>query len=226
MAQETEVKLRIADPQSFLGVLKKAGARRISAGTGRVHEWNLVFDRPNKTLARRGQLLRIRIETPDHRANRKRPKAGVRVLLTFKRPTRSQQRAKSAERNPHRHKVREELEMEVSDPALLTKIFEGLGMRTTFTYEKFRTTFAFPASQHWAKGLLIELDETPIGSFAELEGPSRAIDRAAKMLGYSQSDYILTNYLRLYFEECRRRNENPADMLFATREASHGRQKF
>jgi len=62
--------------------------------------------------------------------------------------------------------------------------------------------------------LLIEVDETPIGTFVELEGQAAAIDRAAKELGYSTRDYVLKNYLVLYVEECKRKGEQPKDMLF------------
>lgn len=114
-----------------------------------------------------------------------------------------------------RHKVREEIEVEVANAEILTKIFEGLGMRGWFRYEKYRTTFALPSASRWARDLLIELDETPMGTFVELEGPAEAIDRAARELGYSPRDYVLKNYLALYAEECRRRNEEPRDMVFA-----------
>src|SRR5258705_4972597 len=97
-------------------------------------------------------------------------------------------------------------------------IFEGLGMRSWFQYEKFRTTFCLPESNAWAAGLLIELDETPIGVFLELEGPARAIDRSAKALGFEKRDYILANYMVLYREDCRRRGKAPRDMLFAARQ--------
>ena len=61
---------------------------------------------------------------------------------------------------------------------------------------------------------MIELDDTPVGTFLELEGPAEAIDRAAVELGYSKKDYILKSYLALYLEECRRRGEMPKDMVF------------
>ncbi len=114
----------------------------------------------------------------------------------------------------HRHKVREEFELEVTDASVLTKIFEGLGMRGWFRYEKYRTAFRLPAASAWAKGLLIELDETPIGTFVELEGPPQAIDQAAQELGFAQRDYIVRNYLALYVEECRRLGQEPRDMVF------------
>ena len=84
-----------------------------------------------------------------------------------------------------------------------------------FRYEKYRTTFCLPVSKAWAKGLLIELDETPIGTFVELEGPAAAIDRAATEMGFSRRDYVLKNYLTLYVEYCLRKGEQPAHMLFS-----------
>ncbi len=217
MAHEIEIKLHVKDLSAFRDALKRLGARSVSGGTGRVHEWNVLFDTPQKELAGRRELLRIRTETPE-RSNSKRtgPKAG-RVLLTFKRPLYGEQTETGAPRRPPRHKIREELELQVADARGLAKIFEGLGLCGWFRYEKFRTTFRLPAAQRWAKGLLIELDETPIGTFIELEGPPKAIDRAAKELGFAKQDYIVRNYLSLYLAACRRRKEEPGDMVFQKR---------
>jgi adenylate cyclase class 2 len=98
---------------------------------------------------------------------------------------------------------------------MLSKIFEGLGMDGWFRYEKYRTTYKLGKSQPWAKGLLIELDETPVGTFIELEGPGEAIDRAAQELGFSKRDHITKSYLAVYVEECRRQGIEPRNMLFA-----------
>lgn len=217
MARETEIKLKISDVKAFRRALKGMGARPRGPGTGRVHEENLVFDTPQGGLAKHGQLLRIRTETPDKGGKAKKTNAKPRVVLTFKRPV-----ARPAASDPDQtlggsHKVREEIEMEVAEAAKLEEIFKGLGMSGWFRYEKYRTTFQLPASKGWARGLLIELDETPIGTFAELEGPAPAIDRAATELGYSKRDYVFKNYLVLYIEECRRNNEQPRHMLFLAR---------
>src|ERR1700674_2210001 len=213
MAHETEIKLRIEDAAGFRRKLKKLGARRVSGGTGRVHEWNVIFATPDGGLAKHGQLLRIRTETPDGRAKKTKGGAAGRVVLTFKRPAMPAGTQPSREGRvvkSGRHKVREEIEVEVAEAENLTKVFEGLGMSGWFRYEKYRTTFALPAASRGARGLLIELDETPMGAFVELEGPAEAIDRAASELGYSPRDYVLKNYLALYAEECRRRNKEPA----------------
>jgi adenylate cyclase, class 2 len=137
--------------------------------------------------------------------------------LTFKGPVASRPARRGKWTSRERHKVREEIEFRIDDAAKLGKILRELGMHPSFHYEKYRTTFHLPPARRWAKGLLIELDETPIGTFVELEGPPRAIDRAAKELGFSKKDYILTNYLRLNAEECRRRRVRAGDMLFRKR---------
>jgi adenylate cyclase, class 2 len=232
MPNETEIKLKIRDVKALQRILKRMGAKPVGSSTGRVHEENQIFDTPDGGLAKHGQLLRLRTETAVGTLAKKRVgteksskksvarAAGIpaptRQILTFKRPT-AQQLAVPSDRYPApgSHKIREEIEAQVSDSANLTKIFEGLGMRGWFRYEKYRTTYQLPASKSWARGLLIELDETPIGTFVELEGPPHAIDRAAKELGYTKSNYILTNYLSLYVEECRRKGEQPQNMLFS-----------
>jgi adenylate cyclase class 2 len=220
MARETEIKLRIDDVPSFIRALRRIGARPAGRGSGRLFEENVIFDTPQGGLAKHGQLLRIRTETPV--TGPKRAKAGTkrRVVLTFKRPITHSTAAKSDSSSSSKfgsHKVREEIEMEIGDAATLTKIFEGLGMSGWFRYEKYRTTFRLPAEKSWAQGLLIELDETPIGNFAELEGPGPAIDRAARELGYSTRDFVLKNYLVLYLEECRRKGGAPGHMVFPER---------
>jgi adenylate cyclase, class 2 len=230
MPDETEIKLKIRDLNAFQHILKRLGAKPVGSSTGRVHEENLIFDTPDGGLAKHGQLLRLRTETaasPSKKSikTKKSRKASpatsskssmpTRQILTFKRPTAQQATAPSS-RYPSfgSHKVRDEIEAQVTDTANLVKIFEGLGMRGWFRYEKYRTTYKLPATKSWARDLLIEVDETPIGTFVELEGPPAAIDRAAAELGYSKRDYILTNYLALYAEDCRRKGEQPQNMLF------------
>jgi adenylate cyclase, class 2 len=215
MAQEIEIKLKVSDPNSLRARLKRLGARLVGKGTGRVHEWNVIFDAPDGSLAKHGQLLRIRTETPERKSKKSGKAPAQRVLLTFKRPVATTSAASGIAQDNHRHKVREEFELEVADSAALTKIFGGLGMRGWFHYEKYRTTFRLPGAARWAKGLLIELDETPIGTFVELEGPPAAIDRAAHELGFDKRDYIVKNYLALYVEDCRRQGKEPKDMVFA-----------
>ncbi|OLC87468.1 MAG: hypothetical protein AUI53_02190 [Acidobacteria bacterium 13_1_40CM_2_60_7] len=236
MARETEIKLRIENVAAFRKKVKKLGAKPIKSAAGRMFEQNVIFDTPDGGLAKHGQLLRIRTERlgKSRSSTRRRAKGKTekeRVVLTFKSPSMGESELASAGaaaaagtqkasgthgRLEHvsRHKVREEIEVEVADAATLAKIFHGLGLKGWFRYEKYRTTYALPASARWASGLLIELDETPIGSFVELEGAPEAIDRAAISLGFSPKDYVLKNYLQLHIEDCRRRGQEPHDMVF------------
>ena len=230
MARETEIKLRIGNLATFRKRLKKLGAKPLAQGRGRVHEQNVIFDTPQGGLAKHGQLLRIRT-VREAAAKAGRGKAAPKgAVLTFKAPAQREpgpganptsSPAESEAQGAHtrmerigRHKVREEIEVEIADAEVMSKIFLGLGMKGWFRYEKYRTTYALPGSARWAKGLLIELDETPIGAFVELEGPPGAIDQAASRLGFSHGDYILKTYLQLYIEDCRRRGAEPRDMVF------------
>ena len=217
MAKETEIKLRITDVSAFHRALKRMGARCVGPGTSKVLEENVIFDTPQGGLAKHGQLLRIRTETPEVRGKSKKSAPKQRVILTFKQPATRLAVAEMEGVSHGSYKVRDEIEVELAESGNLTRIFEGLGMSGWFRYEKYRTTFRLPASKAWAKGLLIELDQTPIGTFVELEGPAEAIDRAAEELGYSKRNYILKNYLRLYMEDCRRKGEQPRHMLFPNR---------
>lgn len=209
MAKETEIKLKIQDVKAFERKLKKLGAKTVGAGKGRVHEFNTIFDTPDGGLAKHGQLLRIRRETAGGKDQAAGPQ---RIVLTFKQPT-----VRGVSDEGARFKVREETETELKDSAALTKIFEGLGMRGWFCYEKYRTTWQLGAKEKWAKDLLIEVDETPVGAYVELEGPPDAIERAAEAFGFARKDYLLKNYLTLYAEDCRRRGVAPGNMLFAAK---------
>ncbi len=219
MGRETEIKLAISDEKALRRALQKLKAVPVSKTSPRVHELNVLFDTEDGALAKRGQLMRIRTETtePPRKAGRAKNKASdlkQRVVLTFKRPVDGEEPVSK----PHgggRYKVREELELEVSDGGTLTKIFDGLRLDGWFRYEKYRTTYKLGAAKTWGKELLVEVDETPVGTFVELEGPAEAIDKAAEALGFSKRDYISKSYLELYVEECRRRGEQPRHMLFA-----------
>ena len=208
MAKETEIKLPVRDTRAFERRVKKLGGKAVGAGNGRVHELNVIFDAPDGGLAKHGQLLRVRTESLQSGSKKEIPR---RVILTFKQPA-----VRAVDDEGSRFKIREETEVEVADAAMLQKIFEGLGLRGWFSYEKYRTTWKLGAATRWAKDLLIELDETPAGTFVELEGPPEAIDKAAEALGYSRKDYLLKNYLELYAEDCRRRGVPPGNMLFAS----------
>lgn len=212
MAREIEIKLRVTDLPGLREKLRHMGARPAHAAAPRLHEWNVVFDTPGNRLAKSRQLLRIRTETPQRSDSATSSRTRARTsTLTFKHPLNPGPHGKASAR---RHKVLEELETSISNPQEMAHILAGLGFRPAFCYEKYRSLLKLPPRLRWARDLKLDLDETPIGNFLELEGPASAIDRAARELGYSRRDYIVKNYYRLYAEDCRRLGDTPRDMIF------------
>lgn len=75
MGRETEIKLAIADEKALRRALQKLKAVPVSKTSPRVHELNVLFDTEDGALAKRGQLMRIRTETTEHRARQAARKA-------------------------------------------------------------------------------------------------------------------------------------------------------
>ena len=106
-----------------------------------------------------------------------------------------------------RHKTRVETETKIADGEKLEKILRSLGYAPAFRYEKFRA--------EWGDGKgHVVVDETPIGSFGEIEGPARWIDRTARLLGIDRNSYITQSYVELFFAWKRRTRSRARDMTF------------
>jgi adenylate cyclase class 2 len=163
---ETEIKLRIEGVTKTRALLRARGFRIIKP---RVFEQNLALDDPAGSLRERGMLLRVR-------------SAGKLVTCTFKGPEK-----------PGRHKSRVEHEFQATDFEETLAVFNGIGYREAFRYEKYRTELA----REGERGHVM-LDETPMGNFMELEGLSRWIDSTTKELGFKAADYIVESYSRLW----------------------------
>jgi adenylate cyclase, class 2 len=105
---------------------------------------------------------------------------GARTFLTFKGPV-----------QPGPMKLREELETAVADPDVLQRVLEQLDLRVWFRYQKYREEYVLD-------GVVVAIDETPIGTFVELEGTEAGIAAAAAALGRTTADYILDSYCGLF----------------------------
>jgi adenylate cyclase, class 2 len=187
--RETEVKIRIADRRALRQRLKELGFRPTHP---KALEDNVLFDTADRALRRVRAVLRVR-------------RYGSQWIVTYK---------GTPQDDPH-YKSRLELESEVSNPESIQAIFRALGMVPVFRYQKYRTHFALPAKKIRKKPAFeVALDETPIGDFMELEGSRSAIDRVARQLGYTRSDYNTASYGALYVEDCASRNVTPTDMIF------------
>ena len=214
--KEVEIKLRVPDIREFRLRLKRLKAR---VAVPRTYESNTLYDTPSRKLTRHGQLIRIRMEQQSPNAGKSLSGRRVNTVLTYKGPpdVRSaplSSRDKTTARP--RFKIREEIEVAVSDSEQTGGILRSLGFRPVFRYEKFRTTYVFRG----IPGVKVEFDETPVGLFFELEGNADAIDRAAVRLGYSAADYLTLTYGAIYLADCRRRRRRPTNMLFPTTKKS------
>lgn len=176
-----------------LRVEDAAAARRMLRGTGfrvrkrRVFEANRVYDTAALSLRAAKQLLRLRT-------------VGTRHLLTFK-----------GAPLPGKHKRREEWELAVPDATVMEAILTRLGYQLVFRYEKYRTEFS-----RAGEAGVVTVDETPIGTFLELEGPPAWIDRTARRLGFRATDYITLSYGSLYLEYCQLQGVEPSHLVFSS----------
>jgi adenylate cyclase, class 2 len=184
-AIETEIKFRVRDASALAPRLAALG---FHLDTPRSFESNVLYDTPGRTLRQKREILRIR-------------QYNGRWLLTHKRIPDS-----GIGEDEHKHRV--ETETELSDGAALADVFASIGFVPAFRYEKWRTEWS-DASGHCV------LDETPIGLFAELEGPPDWIERIAAALNVPPQDRTTLSYGRL-FDLWREQTRSSAhDLTFA-----------
>ena len=158
-------------------------------------ESNDLYDDAEGRLAASGRALRLR-------------RADGRAILTYKGPARFSEGVK----------IREERETNVSDPEEAHAILLGLGLARRFRYEKRREDWTL-------KECSVALDETPIGTFVEIEGNPQTIRRAVSSLGLDFSRAIPHTYARLYAERRKADPSLPSDMVFKDRKAEGGRRE-
>ena len=184
---ETEIKIPFErGPEEARKLIERHGYEVIEP---RTLESDEVFDHGVSSLKNTGQLLRLR-------------RAGSVATVTYKGPP-----------TPGRHKSREEIEFDVSDPKAFELVLERLGFSPSFRYEKFRTKFAAPSEPG-----IITIDETPIGVYLELEGEANWIDNTAARLGFVHAQYCTASYAALYREYLRSHEGSGRDMVFGEKD--------
>jgi adenylate cyclase class 2 len=165
-------------------------------------EVKLRFDSPEQAreaiLAAGASPLRCRrlqedclLDTEDEMLRRRRCVLRIRTesgksLITYKGPV-----------QPSRMKVRPEHETIIGDGEVMLKVFEELGLHVWWRYQKYREEYS-------AEDVTIALDETPIGTFVEVEGGEHGILTMTEALGRSPADFVLDSYRGLFIKH---RNE-------------------
>jgi adenylate cyclase class 2 len=185
---EREVKLLFATSDAARGAVVAAGATPLRA---RRLQDDALFDTEAQTLGQRGCVLRLRTErTSDD-------PAPPRMIVTFKGPVR-----------PGLMKTREEHETVVADGAVIGRILESLGLRVWFRYQKYREEYA-------AGDAVVAIDDTPVGTFVEIEGSEAAILSFTEALGRGPADFIVDSYRMLFLKRREQFGLTGSDMIFA-----------
>jgi len=220
---EIELKFPIDDLAHLQSRLPGLG---FQLDTPRTFEQNTLYDTSARALRQAKQILRLR-------------RYGELWTLTHKRqPDRSAGEHTSLFPATANYKVRIETETHVDDGPALTAIFEQLGYAPVFCYEKFRTEWSHPTSitesplfvnlpidEHHSNGIAIVsghlvLDETPIGNYAELEGPPAWIDETLEALNIDPAICITESYGKLFLA-WRERTGSSAEHLTFDQVAAH-----
>jgi adenylate cyclase class 2 len=188
-AAEIELKFPVADPESFQIRLPDLGFHLV---TPRTYEHNTLFDTSARDLRTKRQILRLREYGGIH-------------TLTHKRID------DTANSDISRYKIRIETETTVSDPQALAEVFAQIGYQPVFLYEKYRTEYSiFDPTTNTTPHLV--LDETPIGTYAELEGPTNWIDRTLATLNIDPATCLTDSYGKLFLD-WKQRTGSPAEHL-------------
>jgi adenylate cyclase class 2 len=121
---------------------------------------------------------------------------GTRSILTFKGPV-----------QPGPVKIREELETLVADGEILQQVLARLGLRVWFRYQKYREEFTY-------RDVIVAVDETPVGTFVEIEGTQSGIMAMAAAMGRTPADFILDSYYSLFVKNREALGFRGTDMIF------------
>ncbi len=180
MAQEIEVKFPLRDRAELTRRLHEIGAERLYPET---FEDNIVLDRRGE-LRTKGALLRVR-------------KFGKYALATYKGPMSIDSGVKS----------REEVQTGVESFELAIELFDSLGFKPVFRYQKYREVWRL-------RGAEVVIDRTPIGDYFEIEGSVDLIREIAAELGMNMDQAIRQTYADLYRLARRTRGDLPEHMVF------------
>jgi len=181
---EAEVKLACGD----LDRLRKAGFELIVVEP-RHFEDNWLLDSADQTLFKQGAALRIR-------------SVEGKGWLTYKGVVRD---------SDSPVKVREEIEVETAAPDRMFELFERLGFRRSFRYQKYRTGYHLSVE---GRDLKVVLDETPMGNFIEIEGDESTVARVFEAAGFSAGEIVRESYPELQASRCRKRGVPLEDLVF------------
>jgi adenylate cyclase class 2 len=188
---EIELKLPFSDPEALQTRLPQLGFHLV---TPRTFEHNTLYDTPNRDLRALRQILRLR-------------QYGDLCTVTHKRLPDDQ-----APVDTTRYKIRIETETTIGNREAMAEIFHQMGYTPAFIYEKYRTEWSHSAGSSSEAAAHLVLDETPIGTYAELEGPTAWIDQTLAALNIDPATCLTDSYGKLFLD-WKERTGSPAENL-------------
>jgi adenylate cyclase, class 2 len=193
-AAEIELKFPVSDPEDLQTHVPSLGFHLV---TPRTFEHNTLYDTPNRDLRARREILRIR-------------QYGTLCTVTHKR-----QPDQQAPVDTTRYKIRVETETIVAEGEALAEIFRQLGYAPAFVYEKYRTEWSHSTGVNSETHAHLVIDETPIGNYAELEGPTAWIDQTLAALNIDPATCLTDSYGKLFLDWKQRSNSLAENLTFA-----------
>ncbi len=181
-----EIEVKIKCDANPLTAAKDA---EVAVTLPRHFEDNWVLDFSDCRLRASGSLLRLRT-------------VGDTSILTWKGPARAHPALK----------IRREIEVQVRDGPKMLQILGVVGLSPVFRYQKYRTSYRLTLKEGIA--LVATFDETPIGSYLELEGEEIAIGRAMESLGIPIERATKLSYTDLYRVHCQTNRIPSGHMTF------------
>ena len=184
-------KFPVPDLEALQARLPQLG---FSLETPRTFEQNTLYDTANRDLRVQRQVLRIRRYGGIFTVTHKRQPEGEPV-------------------DTQRYKIRVETETTVAEVEAMEEIFRQIGYLPVFHYEKFRSEWSHSRGPETRAHLVI--DETPIGNYAELEGPTAWIDRTLAELQVEPATCLTDSYGKLFLDWRQRTHSRAENLTFA-----------
>jgi len=175
MPLEVELKSVVDDVDAARRHLEAAGARLVFDGQLEDRR----YDTPDRRLAGRDQVLRLRVYRDDH---------GARASLDWKGPA----------REDAGYKVRDEISARTADPIELAALLERLEYDVIAEIDRHVTQYALERAT-------VRFERYPrMDALVEVEGPPASIERAIAALGLPRNGFS-TDRLTAFVERFERR---------------------
>jgi len=178
---ETEVKFRIAKLSALENKIKALEGKLLHQN---VFQRTVRLDTQNESLKERGVFLRVR--------------DGEKKIMTIKSSLSSSDIA---------FKMKEELEIEVSDVEMAERMLGKLGFTQKWIMEKYRTEYELD-------GTILALDHLPFGDYLEIEGDKTSIEAIIKILELERQERLTYSYWYLFNDYKRANNIVARDIIF------------